>query len=1221
MDGNAAAGDVAYRLSEVVAIYPITPASPMGEMADHLASRGTPNLWGDVPKVVEMQSEAGAAGTLHGALQAGALATTFTASQGLLLMLPNMFKIAGELTPAVIHVAARAVATHALSIFGDHSDVMAARPTGWAILHATSVQEAHDMALVAHAATLRTRVPFVHVIDGFRTSHELNGVEVLEDDALRALVTDDLIAAHRDRALDPARPVVRGTAQNPDVFFQSREATNSTYAAVTPEVSAVLDELAGLCGRRYRTVEYDGPPDATEVVVISGSGVWAARAASERLQSEGRRCGVVNLRLFHPFPAEELAATLPPTVERVAVLDRCKEPGAAGEPLLLEVTSALVGAVQRGQRVRLPHLVGGRYGLGSKEFTPAMAAAVFDELATAHHTAATPGRQRFTVGIDDDLTGLSLPVAADRVTDTAGTRSAVLVGLGSDGTVGAAKNACHIVAEQRGEHAQGYFVYDSKKSGAVTVSHLRFSDGPIEAPWLIRHADYVGVHQFSLLERHDLLASAAPGATVVINSPFGPTLTWDRLPTEAREQILRNRLEVHVIDAATLSREVGLGGIVSTVMLTCFVELAGLLPVEEAADAIKEAIAHDYAKLGDAVLRPNHRAVDASLERLARLEIPADADQLAPAERPSLVPADAPEFVQRVTAELMAGRGDRLAVSALPIDGTFPVGTARYEKRGIAATVPEWVPELCIDCAKCAAICPHAAVRLKVYDEHLLEGAPPSWRSKPSKFFEAEDPQGGERPMALTVQVFTEDCTGCGLCVEVCPAQSKEQVRRKALNMVERADDDRSGVDFFLGLPADPPPDADPLTTRGVQLREPLFEFSGACAGCGETPYLKLLTQVCGDHMVVANATGCSSIYGGNLPTTPWAAGADGRGPAWSNSLFEDNAEFGLGLRLALDRRHATALRLVAQLAEAGLVPERLAAELAEPAPFPGPVDAELDRTRQDALIEELRHLLESRDEPAARQVLARSEDLRRTVVWIVGGDGWAYDIGFGGLDHVLASGHDVNVLVMDTEGYSNTGGQASKATFRSAVAKFASSGKEQRKKDLGMLAAGYGSVYVAQIAIGANDLQAVRAVQQAVSYPGPSLVLAYSHCITHGIDMRLGAHHQQMAVRSGYWPLWRYDPRHAHRGDHPLRLDSRAPSVSFADFARTQARFTLLERANPAAAAHLFALAQHDIDERWHLYEQMGEMERWADDEVHDEIPVAVAGSGEDRASQEVQP
>jgi pyruvate-ferredoxin/flavodoxin oxidoreductase len=1213
MDGNEAAGHVAYRLSEVVAVYPITPASPMGELADQLASRGTPNLWGDVPRVIEMQSEGGAAGTLHGALQAGALATTFTASQGLLLMLPNMYKIAGELTPAVIHVSARAVATHALSIFGDHSDIMAARPTGWAVLHATSVQEAHDMALVAHAATLRTRVPFLHVLDGFRTSHELNGVEVLEDRVLRSLVTEELVAAHRARSLDPARPVIRGTAQNPDVFFQSREAVNPTYEAVPGEVSAVLDDLAGLCGRRYGIVEYDGPPDATEVMVISGSGVWAARDAARVLRSAGRRCGVLNVRLFHPFPTTALLAALPPAVEQVAVLDRCKEPGANGEPLLLEVTSALVGAHQRRERERLPHLVGVRYGLGSKEFTPAMAAAVFDELAV--HDPPGERSDRRTVGIVDDVGGLSLPVDADRFEDPAATLRAVLIGLGSDGTVGAAKNACRIVAEQRGEHAQGYFVYDSKKSGAVTVSHLRLSREPIEAPWLIRHADYVGVHQFSLLERHDLLSLAAPGATVVINSPYGPSGTWERLPAAAQEQILRAGLEVHVIDAAALSREVGLGGIVSTVMLTCFVEMAGLLPSEEAADAIKEAIARDYAKLGEAVLRPNRRAVDASLTHLAPLEIPEGADRRLAAPAPPLVPASAAEHVRRVTAELMAGRGDRLPVSVFPLDGTYPVGTARYEKRGIAATVPQWVPELCIDCAKCAAICPHAAIRLKVYDPDLIATAPPSWQSKPSKFFTAADPGGEERPQALTVLVFADDCTGCGLCVEVCPARAKEQVKHKALNMVERhevLEADRAAVEHFLDLPADPPPDADPLTTRGVQLREPLFEFSGACAGCGETPYLKLLTQVCGDHMVVANATGCSSIYGGNLPTTPWTADAAGRGPAWSNSLFEDNAEFGLGLRLAIDHRRATALRLVGELAGAGVVPEHLAAALLEPARGVGPVEVERDRLRHDALVEELRTVLSLRDEPAARRALDVSEDLRRTVVWIVGGDGWAYDIGFGGLDHVLATGHDVNVLVMDTEGYSNTGGQASKATFRAAVAKFASGGKDQRKKDLGMLAAGYGNVYVAQIAMGANDLQAVRAVQEAVSYPGPSLVLAYSHCIAHGIDMRLGAHHQHMAVRSGYWPLWRYDPRHAHRGDHPLRIDSRAPSVPFVEFARTQARFSLLERANPAAAAHLFALAQHDIDERWHLYEQLGEMERWADDEV-DDTAVTVSLTGDE--------
>jgi pyruvate-ferredoxin/flavodoxin oxidoreductase len=1190
----------------------------MGELADALSARGVTNLWGDVPRVVEMQSEGGAAGALHGALQGGALATTFTASQGLLLMLPDMYKIAGELTPAVIHVAARAIATHALSIFGDHSDVMAARSTGWSILHSTSVQEAQDLAVVAHAATLASRVPIVHVIDGFRTSHELNRIELVDDAVLSAMVDADLVAAHRGRSLHPARPVVRGTAQNPDAFFQAREASNPFHDAAGATVEEHLDRFAALTGRRYGVVEYHGDPDAERVLVLSGSGVWAARSAVDHLVKAGERVGVVNLRLFRPVPTEALLAALPPTVRAVAVLDRCKEPGASGEPLLLDVTAALAGAAMdgRGPQAGLPRVVGGRYGLASKEFTPAMAAATLDELA------APRPRPRFTVGITDDVGGLSLPVEADRFPAPPEETRAVLIGLGSDGTVGAAKNACHAVSEVSGRHAQGYFVYDSKKSGAVTVSHLRFADHHIEAPWLVRDADYVGVHQFSLLDRLDVLATARPGATVLLNSPHGAGATWEHLPAEVQRRVLDDGLRLHVVDAGRLSREVGLGGIVSTVMLACFVELAGLLPPDRAADALKAALGDMYGSLGEAVLAPNFAAVDAAPAHIERVDTAGRTVTAAP--RPDPVPVAAPAPVRRVTAELLAGRGDLLPVSAfsaegpedaaVPPDGSFPVGTTRWEKRGIAVEVPAWDPDLCIDCGRCAAVCPHAAVRTKAYDPGLLADAPASFGSKPAK-------DAHLAGLGYTVQVFPDDCTGCGLCVQVCPARDRSAPRHKALDMTDRvdvADAQRAAVDFFLALPQEAPSGSDPTTTRGAQLRTPLFEFSGACAGCGETPYLKLLTQLFGDHVAVANATGCSSIYGGNLPTTPWGADASGRGPAWSNSLFEDNAEFGLGIRLALDHRRDAAVRLVGSLA--GAIGADLARELVEAATGRDAQADDAGRAAQRARVAELRARLDELAPDVAphdvQSLATLADDLVRTDVWIVGGDGWAYDIGFGGLDHVLASGADVNVLVLDTEGYSNTGGQASKSTFRSAVAKFASGGKEVRKKDLGMLAAGYGDVYVAQVAMGANDLQTVRAFHEAAAHPGPSLILAYSHCIAHGIDMSRGAEHQKLAVKSGYWPLWRYDPAHAHRGDHPLRLDSRAPSVPFAHFARSQTRFSLLERANPSEADRLFALAQHDIDERWHFYEQLGQLERWADDEVEVQLVTRAghaAGDGSD--------
>ncbi|HEX5616165.1 MAG TPA: pyruvate:ferredoxin (flavodoxin) oxidoreductase, partial [Acidimicrobiia bacterium] len=1110
IDGNEAAARIAYRLSEVVAIYPITPASPMGESSDAWAAAARTNLWGDVPVVIEMQSEGGAAGAIHGALQAGALATTFTASQGLLLMLPNMFKIAGELTPTVFHVAARALATHALSIFGDHSDVMTARGTGFAMLCASSVQEAHDFALVAHAATLRARIPFLHFFDGFRTSHELNVVKLLDDDDLRALVDDDLVRAHRERALSPEHPQLRGTAQNPDTFFQAREAANPYYDAAPVVVQTVMDELAARTGRRYRLFDYHGHPEAERVVVVMGSGSAPVREAVDALVARGERVGVVTVRLFRPFAPDALCDAIPTTARAIAVLDRTKEPGSAGEPLLQDVVTALADAAVSDRRGGMPRVIGGRYGLGSKEFTPAHAGAVFAEL-----DAAAP-RRRFTVGIVDDVTGTSLPALPDPTTGHDLT-TAVFYGLGSDGTVGANKSSVKILTQQPGRFAQGYFVYDSKKAGAVTVSHLRFGSAPIDAPYLITEADFVAVHQFALFDRMDLLAVARPGATVLVNSPYSPDATWDRLPREAQTQILEGGLRVFVIDAYRLTRDVGLAGYVSTVLQTCFFELAGVLPRADAAAAIKAAIRDTYGTLGDAVIGPNDAAVDAALGELRELDVVGRVADGRP--RPQPVPDDAPEFVRRVTAQMLAGRGDLLPVSAFPVDGTFPMGTARYEKRGIAIDIPIWDPELCIDCGKCSIVCPHAAIRTSVFDPAVF-AAPESFLHKPAK---DKDAAG----LRYVVQVAPDDCTGCGMCVEVCPAHSKEAVRRRAIEMaprVEHAERERARFATFLTIPEPDPTLAKATTVRGTQLRTPLFEFSGACAGCGETPYVKLLTQLFGDRVLVANATGCSSIYGGNLPTTPWTAGADGRGPAWANSLFEDNAEFGLGMRLALDSRRDTALRLLRSLAS------EVGTELVDAivAGVSGDSTDEAAVAQQRERVAALRVRLAGRTDPDAVALRALADDLVVRAVWIVGGDGWAYDIGFGGLDHVLASGRDVNVLVLDTECYSNTGGQASKATPRGAVAKFASGGRTTRKKDLGMLAAAYGNVYVAQVAMGANDLQTVRAFSEAASFPGPSIIIAYSHCVAHGIDMAQGMGHQRDAVKSGAWPLFRYDPRHA---------------------------------------------------------------------------------------------
>jgi pyruvate-ferredoxin/flavodoxin oxidoreductase len=1159
VDGNEAAALVAHRTSEVVAIYPITPASAMGELADEWSAKGRPNLWGDVPAVIEMQSEGGAAGAVHGALQAGSLTTTFTASQGLLLMLPDMFKIAGELTPFVMHVAARAIATHALSIFGDHSDVMAARGTGFAMLCSSDVQEAHDLAAVGTAATLRARVPFLHFFDGFRTSHEINVIEPLSDDELRALVDEELVRAHRERALSPDHPVIRGSAQNPDVFFQSREAANPYYAATAGIVAAELDRLAALTGRRYRLFDYVGVPDAERVVVLMGSGAGAVEEAVEALNERGEKVGLVKVRLYRPFDADALAAALPETVTALAVLDRSKDPAAVGEPLYEDVISALI------ERDRLPRRVlGGRYGLASKEFTPAMAAAVFAELS-----AAAP-RRHFTVGIEDDLGGASLAYDPAFRTEPDDVVRCVFYGLGSDGTVGANKNSAKIIGTSTPLHAQAYFVYDSKKSGSTTVSHLRFGPRPIRSSYLIEEAQFVACHQFDLLSRMDVLGVAAEGATVLLESPYAPDELWRRLPREAQEQIVAKRLRLHAIDAKRVAREAGLPGRVNTVLQTCFFSLSGVLPQKRAIGAIKEAIAKTYAKRGSEIVERNFKAVDLALDSLHEVDVPAT---LSPTNGHVPLVEGAPDLLR----ELLAGRGDRLPVSSLPADGTFPLGTARFEKRNLADELPIWDESLCIDCAKCALVCPHAAIRMKVYDPAELAGAPAGFRSKD---WRAKDLPG----MAMTIQVSPDDCTGCRICVETCPARDKQDPAHKSLDSLAKPDHverERENWEFFLSLPEIDRTKVQPATVKGSQMLQPLFEFSGACSGCGETPYLKLLTQLFGDRLLVANATGCSSIYGGNLPTTPWTTNAHGRGPAWANSLFEDNAEFGYGMRLALDQQRAQAERLLAE--PSGAVPDELRQALLE-----ADQSDEAGIGAQRARVAELKELLAEGDDPAAARLATLADALVRKSVWIVGGDGWAYDIGFGGLDHVLASGRNVNVLVLDTEVYSNTGGQASKSTPRGAVAKFAAGGKHTPKKDLGLIAAGYGNVYVAQVALGADNPQTVKAFAEAESYDGPSLIIAYSHCIAHGIEMATAMAHQKEAADSGYWPLYRYDPR----VDHPFQLDSRPPKIPVAEFTAKENRFAIIARANPAEAAQLAEEEQRDVDARWHLYEQLATVE-----------------------------
>jgi pyruvate-ferredoxin/flavodoxin oxidoreductase len=1169
IDGNEAAARVAYRLSDVIAIYPITPSSTMGEWADQWAAQGRPNLWGTVPTVVEMQSEGGAAGALHGALQSGALATSFTASQGLLLMIPNMYKIAGELTATVLHVAARSLATQALSIFGDHGDVMATRATGFAMLASGSVQEAMDFALVAQAATLEARVPFLHFFDGFRTSHEVAKIEPLADEDLRTIVPDDLVRAHRARALSPEHPVIRGTAQNPDVYFQARETVNPYYRACPAIVESAMARLAARVGRRYRLFDYAGAPDATRVIVIMGSGGETVEETVRHEVARGERVGVLRVRLYRPFSVEHFLAALPATVRTLAVLDRTKEPGSVGEPLYLDVAAAVGEATVIGGAPleRAPRVIGGRYGLGSKEFTPAMVKAVLDE------TAKERPRAHFTIGIHDDVTHTSLAFDPAFSIEDPATVRAIFYGLGADGTVGANKNSIKIIGEETDNHAQGYFVYDSKKSGSVTVSHLRFGPRPIRAPYLISRATFVACHQFSFLDRLDVLREAEPGAVFLLNSPYGPEEVWDHLPRTAQRQIVDKTLRMFVIDGDRVAREAGMGGRVNTVMQTCFFAISGVLPRAEAVAAIKRAIQKTYGRRGEPVVRRNWEAVDATLAHLAEVAVPSRVT--ASADLRPAVPAGAPEFVQRVTARMIAGEGDGLPVSALPADGTYPSGTTRWEKRGIAAEIPLWDEALCIQCGKCVLVCPHAVIRAKVYAPAALAGAPVAFKSEPARWREFGDAR-------FTLQVSPEDCTGCALCVEVCPAKSKSEVRHKAIDMTPRAaihEREAEAWRFFLGLPETDRHLLNAGQVKDVQLLEPLFEFSGACAGCGETPYLKLLSQLFGDRAVIANATGCSSIYGGNQPTTPWTVNRDGRGPAWANSLFEDNAEFGFGMRVAIDKQAEYARELL----------RRLGPVLGElgPALLEADQSVEAGIAAQRERVDHLRAVLRDHDSPTARELLSVADALVARSVWIVGGDGWAYDIGFGGLDHVLAAGRKVNVLVLDTEVYSNTGGQASKATPRAAVAKFAAGGKATAKKDLALMAMTYGTVYVARVAMGGSDTQTIRAFREAEAYPGPALIIAYSHCIAHGYDLRHGMDQQKAAVLSGHWPLFRYNPALARDGRSPLELDSKAPSLPLKAYAYNETRYTMLAHSDPEAARRLLAEAQEDVLARWRLYEQ----------------------------------
>jgi pyruvate-ferredoxin/flavodoxin oxidoreductase len=1172
LDGNEAAASVAYRLSEVVAIYPITPSSPMAEWADQWRSEGKKNIWGALPVVEELQSEGGASGALHGALQAGAFGTTFTASQGLLLMIPNMFKIAGELTPATMHVTARTLATHALSIFGDHSDVMACRTTGWAMLCSNSVQEVADMALVSQIATLESRIPFIHFFDGFRTSHEVGKIIPISDETIRALLDDKHVIDFRERALSSDRPIIRGTAQNPDVFFQAREACNTFHDAVPDIVQSVMDRFAAQSGRAYHLFDYYGAPDADRVIVLMGSGADVAEEAVDLMVKQGEKIGMVKVRLFRPFDSKAFLSALPSTVKKIAVLDRTKEPGSCGEPLYQDILTVLAENSDTLPFAAMPKVVGGRYGLSSKEFTPAMVKGIYDELSKS------APKNHFTIGIDDDVTHTSLTYDPDFSTEDPKTVRALFYGLGSDGTVGANKNSIKIIGTETPNYAQGYFVYDSKKSGSMTTSHLRFGPNPIRSSYLITKASFVACHNFSFLEKMDAVAAAMPGAVFLLNSTYPASEVWSHLPMTTQKEIIRKKIQFYVIDGYTVAEKAGMGRRINTIMQTCFFAISGVLPREEAIEQIKKSIKKTYGKRGEAVVAKNFAAVDAALAHLEKVEYPTEATSdfdLIPS-----LSSNAPEFVFNVLGEIAAGRGDQLPVSAFPAGGAFPTGTAQYEKRNIALHIPAWDKDLCIQCGKCAMVCPHAVIRAKIYSADLADKAPATFKWAKPKWKGREEDH-------YTLQIAPEDCTGCSLCVEICPVKSKSDSSKKAINMALQEplrEAERANWDFFLSLPEVDRNTLSHTQVKDLQLLEPLFEFSGACAGCGETAYVKLLTQLFGDRLYIANATGCSSIYGGNLPTTPYTKNKDGRGPTWANSLFEDNAEFGFGMRMALDQQKIFAELLVTRLAPAigdDLVTALLgASQKTEP---------EINAQRERVLA--LRGKLVGNDTSDAKNLLAVADALVRKSVWILGGDGWAYDIGFGGLDHVLGSGKNINVLVLDTEVYSNTGGQMSKSTPRGAVAKFAASGKSNSKKDLAMEAVSYGSVYVARVALGGNDSHVAKAFQEAEAHDGPSIIIAYSSCIAHGYDLIHGLEQQKLAVQSGYWPLMRYNPDLRDTGKNPFQLDSKAPAIRLKDYTYREARYTMLVRSNPELAAKLLEEAQDDVERQWRVYSSRAAM------------------------------
>ncbi|MBP0012919.1 MAG: pyruvate:ferredoxin (flavodoxin) oxidoreductase [Roseofilum sp. SID3] len=1171
LDGNEAVARVAYKLNEVIAIYPITPSSPMGEWADAWMSEGRPNLWGTVPSVVEMQSEGGAAGAVHGSLQGGSLTTTFTASQGLLLMIPNLYKIAGELTAAVLHVAARSVAAQALSIFGDHSDVMATRATGCALLCSASIQEAHDLALVAQAASLKSRVPFIHFFDGFRTSHEVQKIELLEESVLRAIIDDRTVYDHRSRGLTPDRPALRGTAQNPDVYFQARESVNPFYDVCAEEVQKAMDRFAQLTGRRYQPYEYHGAPDAERVVILMGSGCETAHETIDYLVAQGEKVGVLKVRMYRPWDGSKFISALPETVKAIAVLDRTKEPGASGEPLYLDVVTAFYEATSTPLSERsVPKIVAGRYGLSSKEFNPAMVKSVLDNLSQE-----SP-KNHFTVGINDDLTNTSLEYDPSFSIEPDSVVRAMFYGLGSDGTVGANKNSIKIIGNDTDNYAQGYFVYDSKKSGAVTVSHLRFGPNQIRSTYLITQANFIGCHQWTFLEKLQVLGSAAPGAVFLLNSPYGPEEVWDKLPLEIQEVIVRQGLKFYVINANQVARETGMGNRINTIMQTCFFALAGILPRDEAIAKIKKAIEKTYGKKGAEIVQLNIKAVDRTLDNLYEVNVGGANSNL------HILPAigdAAPQFVREVEGVMLARQGDSLPVSKLPCDGTYPTGTSKWEKRNVAQEIPVWDPDVCVQCGKCIAVCPHATIRGKAYDAGSLANAPESFKSIDVK----DKAFAGQK---FTIQVAPEDCTGCGVCVDICPAKNKSMPSKRAINMESQLplrEQESQNWDFFLGLPN---PDRAALNLERIrqqQWQEPLFEFSGACAGCGETPYIKLATQLFGDRMVIANATGCSSIYGGNLPTTPYSVNSEGRGPSWSNSLFEDNAEFGLGFQLAISKHQEFACELVQKLA--GILGDNLVSQILN-----NGQKTEADIYEQRQYVAQVKELLAGNTDPDAQQLLSLADYLVKKSIWIVGGDGWAYDIGYGGLDHVLASGRNVNVLVMDTEVYSNTGGQSSKATPRGAVAKFAAGGKPAPKKDLGLIAMTYGNIYVGSVALGARDEHTLKVFLEAEAYDGPSLIIAYSHCIAHGINMTTGMSHQKAIVESGRWLLYRYDPRRTEAGENPLQLDSRSPKKGVKDSMYAENRFKMLTKTKPEDAKRLLKEAQQDVNTRWEMYKYLAE-------------------------------